>query len=297
MSTLNTCTSSTRPGSPSAGDTLFQEDTNQIIVWSGSAWKLYDSDGAAYQDSDITALSPHIWLDGQGSYFYDDHNKSNLVTFDNSSVGAWADRSGNGFDFVQSTVNSRPIIVNNFGVNNKTFLHYDGDQLSFTGTTSSEIPANPSTLFLVALIYPIQAKNLIKSTDSSLRIRTLVPSGIDTFRLALDDFGGVGDGSTFALTDDNIGLRKNIFIYALRGGSSLIESFVNGAVSADTETNIPTGNIFNNGATYDILDDNITTSPNFLGEFMVFDSALSDANMNTVFGYLSNKYGIAVATI
>ncbi len=296
MSTLLTCTSSSRPGSPAAGDTLFETDTNKIIVWSGSAWKEYQNDNQLFNDTDITALNPHIWLDTNGDYLYDDHNKSNLVTKTNSTVGAWADRSGNGFDFVQSNSNSRPIVVNEFGPYNNKFLHYDGDQLSFTGTSASEIPASPSTLFIVAQIYPQNGQNLIKSTDASLRVRCMVPTTIDTLNLALDDFGGVG-GVDFAATDTDIGLRENIFIYAIRGGSSLIESFVNGAVSADTETSIPSGNIFNNGATYDILDDNVTYSPNFLSEFMVFDSALSDANMNVVFNYLSKKHGIAVATI
>lgn len=296
MSTLLTCTSSSRPGSPAAGDTLFETDTNKIIVWSGSAWKEYQNDNQLFNDTDITALNPHIWLDTNGDYLYDDHNKSNLVTKTNSTVGAWADRSGNGFDFVQSNSNLRPIVVNEFGPYNNKFLHYDGDQLSFTGTTSSEIPASPSTLFIVAQIYPQNGQNLIKSTDASLRVRCMVPTTIDTLNLALDDFGGVGS-TAFAATDADIGLRENIFIYAIRGGSSLIESFVNGAVSADTETSIPSGNIFNNGATYDILDDNVTYSPNFLSEFMVFDSALSDANMNVVFNYLSKKHGIAVATI
>ena len=296
MSTLLTCTSSSRPGSPAAGDTLFETDTNKIIVWSGSAWKEYQNDNQLFNDTDITALNPHIWLDTNGDYLYDDHNKSNLVTKTNSTVGAWADRSGNGFDFVQSNSNLRPIVVNEFGPYNNKFLHYDGDQLSFTGTTSSEIPASPSTLFIVAQIYPQNGQNLIKSTDASLRVRCMVPTTIDTLNLALDDFGGVGS-TAFAATDADIGLRENIFIYAIRGGSSLIESFVNGAVSADTETSIPSGNIFNNGATYDILDDNVTYSPNFLSEFMVFDSALSDANINVVFNYLSKKHGIAVATI
>ena len=44
-STLDTCTSSSRPGSPSAGDTLFETDTNKIITYSGSAWREYDADG------------------------------------------------------------------------------------------------------------------------------------------------------------------------------------------------------------------------------------------------------------
>ena len=44
-STLETCTSSSRPASPSAGDTLFETDTNNIITYSGSDWYIYDADG------------------------------------------------------------------------------------------------------------------------------------------------------------------------------------------------------------------------------------------------------------
>jgi hypothetical protein len=44
-STLETCTSSSRPGSPSAGDTLFETDTKKIITYSGTDWYLYDADG------------------------------------------------------------------------------------------------------------------------------------------------------------------------------------------------------------------------------------------------------------
>lgn len=296
MSTLLTCTSSTRPASPNAGDTLFETDTDKIIVWSGTAWKEYQDNEQLYNDSDITALSPHLWLDGANGDFYDDHLKSNSVSVSNARVGAWADRSGNGFDFTQSTVNSRPKIVNNLGTYNNTFLSYDTDQLSFTGTSSSQIAASPSTLFFVALLYPQNSDSIIISNDTSLRLLTQVPSNPDSFHIAVDDLGGVGN-SAFATTDQNIGLSENIFIYGLRVGTSLIETFVNGSVSADTETTIPTGTIFNNGAIYDLLDATVNESPNFLAEFMVFDSALSDSNMNTVFSYLSKKYGISVTTI
>jgi len=295
MSTLLTCTSSTRPSSPAAGDTLFETDTNKVIVYSGTAWKEYQDNAQLYNDSDITGLSPHLWLDGANSDFYDDHLKSNSVSAMNERVGAWADRSGNGFDFTQSVVNSRPKIVKNLGTYNNTFLNYDTDQLSFTGTASSQIAASPSTLFFVGLIYPQNADSIIFSSDTSLRLVTQVPFGTN-LRIAVDDLGGVGN-IAFATTDSEIGLSENIFLYGLRVGTSLIESFVNGSVSADTETTIPTGTIFNNGATYDLLSTTVNESPNFLAEFMVFDSALSDSNMNTVFSYLSKKYGIAVTTI
>ena len=45
MSTFSTCTSSTRPGSPANGDVLFETDTNNVIVYDGTAWRGYASDG------------------------------------------------------------------------------------------------------------------------------------------------------------------------------------------------------------------------------------------------------------
>ena len=295
MSTLLTTTSSTRPASPNAGDTYFETDTNKVIVYSGTAWKEYQDNAQLYSDSDITALSPHIWLDGSGGYFYDDSLKSNLVSVTNSRVGAWADRSGNGFDFVQPTAGNQPKIVNNLGPYNNTLLNYDSDQLTFTGTAASQIAASPSTLFFVGQIFHQHSDSIIFSSDTSLRLLTYVVSGAD-LRIGIDDIGGKGS-STYALTDSGLNLSENIFIYAFRVGTSLVESFINGSASADTETNIPTGTIFNNGATYDLFDTTLNESPNFLGEFMVFDSALSDSNMNTVFNYLSKKYGITVATL
>lgn len=47
MSTFTTCTSSTRPGSPATGDTLFETDTKSVIIWDGTNWRGYNSDGIA----------------------------------------------------------------------------------------------------------------------------------------------------------------------------------------------------------------------------------------------------------
>lgn len=51
-STLETCTSSSRPAAPSAGDTLFETDTKKIITYSGTDWYLYEYDGTTdFQNS------------------------------------------------------------------------------------------------------------------------------------------------------------------------------------------------------------------------------------------------------
>jgi len=43
--TIPTVTSSTRPGSPSAGDAYFETDTKNYIIYDGSNWRGYQNDG------------------------------------------------------------------------------------------------------------------------------------------------------------------------------------------------------------------------------------------------------------
>ena len=45
MSTFSTCTSLTRPGSPTDGDVLFETDTKSVIIWDGTNWRGYANDG------------------------------------------------------------------------------------------------------------------------------------------------------------------------------------------------------------------------------------------------------------
>ena len=48
MSFYPTCTSSARPSNPLIGDTRFETDTKNIIVWDGTAWRGFDNDGVAF---------------------------------------------------------------------------------------------------------------------------------------------------------------------------------------------------------------------------------------------------------
>ena len=45
LTTIPTTTSSTRPGSPSAGDAYFETDTKDYIIYDGANWRVYASDG------------------------------------------------------------------------------------------------------------------------------------------------------------------------------------------------------------------------------------------------------------
>jgi len=73
--TIPTTTSSTRPGSPSAGDAYFETDTKNYIIYDGANWRGYNNDGANF-GSNTKSFEP----DGT-----DDHltvsNTSGVFTF------------------------------------------------------------------------------------------------------------------------------------------------------------------------------------------------------------------------
>jgi len=57
MTTIQTTTSSSRPSSPSAGDTYFETDTKNVIIWDGSDWRAYTNDGLSLNYSSNNTYS------------------------------------------------------------------------------------------------------------------------------------------------------------------------------------------------------------------------------------------------
>lgn len=304
-STLLTCTSSTRPASPSAGDTLFETDTNKIIVYSGSDWKVYDSDGQAVNDADITALSPHLWLDpSYSSAFFTDSSKGTAATVDGTRVGCFADRSGNGFDFVQSTHANKPILCKEAGIGSISSLCYSNtDQLDFTGTTSSEVSAANITIFWVWRLAPEGNDMFLQGTANSNEPRLRINGASGSLVYNWIPFGsqqGTYNGVTFStsvVTDASLGARH---IYCLRTNSTAnrTNSYQNGGADIAGSTTAPGGLYLENGQTSKMFNGAYNYhSPYWLFEYIVFDASLSDANVNTVNTYLGNKHGITVTDI
>ena len=58
MSTLNTCTSSTRPSSPDDGALLYETDTQKMICWDGTSWKEWEADNTVSTSDWITVELP-----------------------------------------------------------------------------------------------------------------------------------------------------------------------------------------------------------------------------------------------
>ena len=83
--TIPTTTSSTRPGSPSAGDAYFETDTKNYIIYDGANWRGYNSDSAAVSP---ISNSYNLSFDGTGDIVNVGNINSFLSDYTNS-VSVW----------------------------------------------------------------------------------------------------------------------------------------------------------------------------------------------------------------
>jgi hypothetical protein len=77
-----TCTSSTRPASPSEGMTIFETDTDRTLIYDGSAWLLVAYPGAwrSYAATLISGGSGTDWVLGNGTISANYARQGNAVT-------------------------------------------------------------------------------------------------------------------------------------------------------------------------------------------------------------------------
>ena len=87
--TIPTTTSSTRPGSPSAGDAYFETDTNKYIIYDGANWRAYNSDGASIPG--VTNGFSGLF-DGTDDYI-EVGNITNLNSGTNFTISVWFKRA------------------------------------------------------------------------------------------------------------------------------------------------------------------------------------------------------------
>ncbi len=92
--TIPTTTSSTRPGSPSAGDAYFETDTKNYIIYDGAFWRGYKSDGAV-GDGWTGNSSSSVSFDGSNDHA--DTNSNFQSTLNSGfSFSLWAKLSATG---------------------------------------------------------------------------------------------------------------------------------------------------------------------------------------------------------
>lgn len=297
MSTLTTCTSSTRPASPAAGDTLFETDTNKIITYDGTDWRLYASDGS------ITPDAGELYYDNNAAGFTDNskdwylgagiqpevHFAADMMSGTShadpaggsgSSVADWGDISGNGNDLSQGTAGSQPMWINS---------------------------ANTGPLFR-------RQTGVLFASDWMALDSVVSLSGAYTYMFvgykggggtSGTDFCGLGTASTwlflnYRTPDNRSGLDSGAYVdstygpnyYATqmfavtRDGSNNGVSYARGGNSIDTTSVTDSRDVTWMGRDYNQYAQGVVY------EAILFTSILSTANLNIIRDYFSAKYDL-----
>jgi hypothetical protein len=104
--TIPTTTSSTRPGSPSAGDAYFETDTKNYIIYDGAIWRAYESDGGSgWSGSNTYSLN----FDGT-----DDRLDASFVVTPSASSGtisAWIKTTSTAYQAIVSTADTSGVVT------------------------------------------------------------------------------------------------------------------------------------------------------------------------------------------
>ena len=130
--TIPTTTSSTRPGSPSAGDAYFETDTNNYIIYDGANWRGYISDGSFTSYATNTKA---LDFDGSGDYVSVAHS-SDLSISGAMSITAWVNPDSlTGFPMFVSKRSSSSHAYQFYSTSNK--LNYNNGAIAQSSGTIS----------------------------------------------------------------------------------------------------------------------------------------------------------------
>ena len=234
--TIPTTTSSTRPGSPSAGDAYFETDTKRYIIYDSTGWRVYNSDGVSVGFNEYS-----LSLDGT-----DDHaevtGSSEIQISYPLTISAWIYPTANA-----STNNLRTIISwgsaaigqgRFLGVNNTSNNLEFG---SYGGNTTSSTALSLNTWYHVA------------ATVTSGATKLYINGSLDTT--------GSNTLNSFTYGKTHVGELYYATTNAARHFAGNIDELAlfNSVLSADEITQL-----YNNGDPFDLNSDagNYTSSAN-----------------------------------
>ena len=222
--TIPTTTSLTRPGSPSAGDAYFETDTKSYIIYDGTNWRGYASDGvSAWSGSNTYSMN----FDGTDDYLI---GSPVTASAQQGTISAWIKTSASGSS--QTILNTSDATVDdkwlNLRVDGSTghlrFVANNGGTNSIT-TGSTDI--NTGSWVHVAV------------TCNSSAYSLYVNGSAETLTNSNNDGTWFGD---FSLTNLSIGRQIRATVSALPFNGNIDEVAVwDSALSAAQITNIYKG--------------------------------------------------------
>lgn len=229
---------------------------------------------------DPLSLSPALWLSDTGS-----------------SAGTWPDISGNGRDATQSTAASQPAIITN-ALNGRQVRRFDGsDDWLSVDSLSSFFNGDDTPISLICCASSAGSSSLkaILSSGNSSGVEYFNWFGQNADEITRFDRRSILSNDT-SNTGGSSWTSISIVSYVFSG--TQINAFLNGSstISAGSANTGTFGNNTNRVSVGALVRSSTALFwPGDIAEILVFPTALSTENRQSVERYLSNKWNIALA--
>ena len=228
---------------------------------------------------DIAGLQ--LWLDA---------DDSDTITLNGSTVSQWDDKSGNGYHVSQGTASNQPTYVTAV-LNSKNIVRFDGVNDIISNSSAQPVAGSSSrTIFYVFSCNSAVGGN-VNNVDYALYFGTANPAlgGV----IALSQELGIRVNSGYRIFNQSNEDGSHAIISAVQDGTNVsnYSMWKNGSALSATSTN---SRELNTGA--GIYIGAHAASVNFhngdIAEIIVYNSALSTSDRESVESYLSTKWGI-----
>ena len=244
-------------------------DSNYLYVCtSGDTWKRAAL--STWSELPVTA-NLELWLDA---------NDSSTITLNGSTVSQWDDKSGNDYHVSQGTASNQPTLTSSV-LNSKNVLRFDGGDYL---TNASATPVGGSTNRTIFVVF--------NYTGSDIRYAFMLGpsagSAGDNFGITQEIAVRVQFGNR--IWSSSVGSSHSIVSIVLDGTSTTdISAWQNGTSLGVSST---LSNTVNTQSSFGVGGQGASMLIGDVAEVLVYSSALSTSDRESVESYLSNKWGI-----
>lgn len=242
------------------------------------------------------------WLDASDRSTLFDATTGGSTVSANGGVARWADKSGNGNSATQSTANDRPLLRENNKAG-KSVLEFDGTSDFLRIPDANSLDLDAFTFFAVVRIgtyttgsvrFPaiLNKGDYLSAAGTSYEL--VVNGGLSPFWST-----GIASGSTFSNVPATVSVTQNAWalVAARRAVAGAGFAFVN--KSSAGNTSVVGGTLNNTSAAVGIGARGTGTPsatgdlfPGIMAEILIYNFAMTDAQMTTVNNYLYGKWAL-----
>lgn len=232
---------------------------------------------------DPLLLSPNLWLDASDAA---------TITEVGGAVSQWDDKSGNGRHVAQTSATLQPT-TNSRNLNGLNLIDFNSDRLTradscgIVGTTAFHIfmVGIPDALVATNTLYRAALSFGASGSGASINYSWSLPAVFHA------------NGNSYAITQTADGVNGVFSSYSRPAGGSHSSNvfYENGDLLTHTQVTNSTA-VLNLGSSItnigSAFDGTLGESVGSIGEVLIFNVVLDDANRQKVEGYLAHKWGL-----